>query len=757
MTRPAAPHELPTRLAAVLQAALQAPGNRARFHAAGLIQTSRWGLERPTLAANWQVQFAQLPPLEKAAVRQAPGQYLAGVADIIYRGSTSGSRSRSYTFFANRAWNEQRLRSRQGFLNWWGIDPAVPIVNLASRLMPGREADWAIVGPVTLEFIESLRANLANRPWVGRGYPSRLCEIASLLRQPLPGVKAVICTGELLFQHQRELLEQRFQAPVINEYGCHEAAIRGFTCPEFGRIHLDEQSCFLETVNGALVTTDLWNETMPLVRYQCGDRVRLDATPCPCGRPGLTVQVLGRIEDRIGTRHGLKLPGEVALPTLPGLLHYRLQRQSPTLVAAQIQVDNALSAQTAAVAEASLQTWVNQTLGDHTLSTTHQAAVASPALPPEEWSDHRWLTTLTQNSLSGWLATSALTKGEERTLALVLRALLAPCVIGMELPKVIQQQVVALASSPTAVEPAVETMKVRILLLACSCIRDRPTSHHLYTQAVARQQKLATAPDAALQLDCLIPALHLPASVLSPTWATAAMAETWPLDPLHVQHLLAAFEVALQRRSPTQRSPALRHLRPPLAVLVGDLSFWAVNLTTAHLHHWSELLQAPPNLTSPSLSLTAAAPAPAFLASWLSWRQALIHEPLTAAEHFTALTAAAGSDTEKARLQVERGYFDILRHIPLDPEAWLPIIETHAADLTAAPTDRPASLTPWLPIVNALVQPLYEQGQPELAYRCLLAATLTSRQQSAFERLTTRFNQKQSVLVDLCPQPSTSA
>ena len=757
MTRPAAPHELPTRLAAVLQAALQAPGNRARFHAAGLIQTSRWGLERPTLAANWPVQFAQLPPLEKAAVRQAPGQYLAGVADIIYRGSTSGSRSRSYTFFANSAWNEQRLRSRQDFLNWWGIDPAVPIVNLASRLMPGREADWAIVGPVTLEFIESLRANLANRPWVGRGYPSRLCEIASLLRQPLPGVKAVICTGELLFQHQRELLEQRFQAPVINEYGCHEAAVRGFTCPEFGRIHLDEQSCFLETVNGALVTTDLWNETMPLVRYQCGDRVRLHETPCLCGRPGLTVQVLGRIEDRIGTRHGLKLPGEVALPTLPGLLHYRLQRQSPTLVAAQIQVDNSLSAQTAAVAEASLQTWVNQTLGDHTLSTTHHAAVASPAVPPEAWSDHRWLTTLTQNSLSGWLATSALPTGEARPLAPVLRALLAPHVIGMELPKAIQQQVVALASSPTAADPAVETMKVRILLLACSCIRDRPTSHHLYTQAVARQQKLATTPDAALQLDCLIPALHLPASVLSPTWATAAMAETWPLDPLHVQHLLAAFEVALQRRSPTQRSPALRHLRPPLAVLVGDLSFWAVNLTTAHLHHWSELLQAPPNLTSPSLLPTAAAPAPAFLASWLSWRQALIHEPLTAVEHFAALTAAAGSDTEKARLQVERGYFDILRHNPLDPEAWLPIFETHAADLTAAQTDRPASLTPWLPIVNALVQPLHEQGQPELAYRCLLAATLTSRQQSAFERLTTQFNQKQSVLVDLCPQPPTSA
>jgi hypothetical protein len=53
-----------------------------------------------------------------------------------------------------------------------------------------------------------------------------------------------------------------------------------------------------------------------------------------------------------------------------------------------------------------------------------------------------------------------------------------------------------------------------------------------------------------------------------------------------------------------------------------------------------------------------------------------------------------------------------------------------------------------MPIVRALVDPLQQSGQGDLAYRCLLAASLSSRQQSAFERFTLRFNGKQSVLTD---------
>ncbi|MEM0978848.1 MAG: hypothetical protein AAGH78_01105, partial [Cyanobacteria bacterium P01_H01_bin.58] len=548
-----------TRLLAVLQAALQAPGNWSRFRDAGLIQAGDLTSAPAILVDHWQAQFTHLPPLAKETVRQNPSQYLAGSEDIVYRGSTSGSRSRSYTFFAGTAWNQRRIQSRQAFLAWWGIDQDTPIVNVASRLMPGRLGDWAIAGPPNADFMASLRSLVTRQNTVLRGYPSRLCEVASLLSQPLSSIKAVICTGEPLFQHQRELLELAWQAPVINEYGCHEAAVRGFPCPEAGRIHLDEQSCFFEMVDGSLVTTDLWNETMPLVRYQCGDVVHPYDTPCPCGRPGLTVQVLGRVEDRIGTRQRTKLPGEVNMPALPGILHYRIQRPFPKLVAALIQEDTSLTNKDASLPVKPLQAWVNTTFGESKLNIAHHSTIAEQEHESETWSDRQWLHAITQDSLHAWLQSNAMPTGEARPLAVLLRSLLTPHIMGADLPPTTQQQITALMNSSVAADPEIESIKVRILLLACSCMGDRPASRTIYAQAVARLQKQSLTPHAATELDVLIPALHLHSSQAILTGKTAAIAAP---DPLNVQHLLAAFEMALQRRSPATRSPVIRKLQP---------------------------------------------------------------------------------------------------------------------------------------------------------------------------------------------------
>lgn len=742
---------LQSRLRSVLQAALKAPGNWPRFQQGGLLQSRPSPSAPPILIDHWQERFTNLPILEKAAIRQTPGQFLAGVEDIVYRGSTSGSRSRSYTFFAGTPWNQRRLQSRQFFLDWWGIDSATPIVNVASRLMPGRSVDWAIAGPVDEACITSLQALLARQPSVVRGYPSRLCAVASHLFHPLPPLKAVIGTGEPLFQHQRELLERVFQAPVINEYGCHEAAIRGFACPEGGRIHLDEQSCWLEIVEGSLVTTDLWNETMPLIRYRCGDVVHRHDSPCPCGRPGLTVTVLGRVEDQIGTCQGSKMPGEVEMPALPGILHYQIQRQFPALVLARVQGDASFSAQPADVPERALRSWVTTTFGEGQLSITH-ASTAAVQNREEAWSDRQWLQAITQESLAAWVHSTAMPTGEARPLARVLRLLVAPHILGAELPVTTQQRIVALAASAAAADPAVERMKVRLLLLACSCTRDRHLSEAIYGKAVLRLQGQSPAPSAAITLDRLLPALHLPSRAATLAHRPVTIAETWSPDPLTVQHLLAAFDMALQRRSPPQRPSVLQQLHPALAVLVGDLTFWAANLTLEHLQHWADLLGGPSIATPPPRRCPQQS---AFLSAWLQWRQALLHQPTQAGATFKALQAAAVTDAEIARFHLERGYFDIVRGVPLAPQEWLSII---ASTTRIAPgnLESTADLTPWLPIVRALVQPLHHQGQLDLAYRCLLAASFTSRQQSAFERLTTAFNQKQSVLIDLCPSPRPS-
>jgi phenylacetate-CoA ligase len=118
------------------------------------------------------------------------------------------------------------------------------------------------------------------------------------------------------------------------------------TCPEAGRLHLDSGTpldsrktnrCLYEIINGELVTTDLFNYVMLLVSYKCGDILELESKPCSCGRPGLTAKVLGRVEDKIRTFNGLKYPGQITMPSLPGILNYQVVRQQEKGVEIWIQ------------------------------------------------------------------------------------------------------------------------------------------------------------------------------------------------------------------------------------------------------------------------------------------------------------------------------------------------------------------------------------------------------------------------------------
>lgn len=743
------------RLESVLIAATRAPGNLSRFRAAGLIsdQDTRDGL---TLVTDWYNHFHQLTPLSKTVIRQQPGQFLASVNDIVYRGATSGSRNRSYVFFAGRAWNQQRLESRRQFLNWWGIGDETPIITLASRLMPGRPADVAIVGALDQTFldrfgvcVQALQQDRGiSQPLVLRGYPSRLCELASGLNRNLPPIHAVITTGEILFPQQQALLEQVFQAPVINEYGCQEAAVLGMTCPEAGLLHLDERRCLYEVIDGALITTDLWNETMPLVRYQCGDWVRLDTTPCPCGRAGLTAEVLGRMEDRILTGQGYQPTAAIEMPPLTGVLHYRVKHSAPGQVVIWAQIPPA-----AKTAESGLVQWAKGIFGAVEVKVNPLPSPIAPA--PEEipWEIEPWMDSITQGSLGTWLSTPRMPMGAAYEPAQVLKALLNPQVIGMGMPRELQEQIDQLASSPIAVDERLEATKNRILLLACSSGLNTDQAQRLYHQVQQRMIRAASRLTPEIALDLLIPSLHLPPTTACGISSCGSadpdrgdpLLSISGLDTLNVYHLLSAFEAVVYHRPPTHRPAAARRLKPLLAVLIGDLNTWAPEFSLGHLAHWFALVQGQP---APWLQTQPQPTGSGFLNHWLQWRQIGLDDPQAGMASLQALQAAANTPQEQARVQIERGYHQILCDRSLDPAEWLPQIETHTTGLFSENGKQTNDLTPWMPIVQALIRPLHDQGQVDLAYRCLVATALSSRQQSAFERRTIPFNTKQSVLTD---------
>jgi putative adenylate-forming enzyme len=113
--------------------------------------------------------------------------------------------------------------------------------------------------------------------------------------------RRLISVAEVLEPQDRARLESVFQAPVGEVYQCTEGLI-AVTC-RYDVLHVQEDVMALHpTVIDATdpqrvspVITDVWRGTQPIVRYQLGDVLRLDATPCRCGS---TWQRIAAIEGR---------------------------------------------------------------------------------------------------------------------------------------------------------------------------------------------------------------------------------------------------------------------------------------------------------------------------------------------------------------------------------------------------------------------------------------------------------------------------
>lgn len=128
-------------------------------------------------------------------------------------------------------------------------------------------------------------------------------------------LKAVICTAEKMYPHHRELFNEVFRCPVVDEYGSSENGIIAYQCRE-GNMHMMADHLCIEFLNeenervkpgelGKIVITDLGTYGMPLIRYEIGDMGKYTEKTCSCGvnLPLMDI-VEGRKEDFIRTQDG---------------------------------------------------------------------------------------------------------------------------------------------------------------------------------------------------------------------------------------------------------------------------------------------------------------------------------------------------------------------------------------------------------------------------------------------------------------------
>jgi len=151
------------------------------------------------------------------------------------------------------------------------------------------------------------------------GYPSVISLFASFLadeRLALPQLKGVITTAEVLKPQYRKNIEKVFCCPVFNHYGSNDGGVMSYECHLHKGLHYNDLQSIIEVYKknnegfGRLLITNLWNKSMPFIRYENGDLVSLAKSPCPCGQPfPLIESVKGRITDIISFPNGRSLSG----------------------------------------------------------------------------------------------------------------------------------------------------------------------------------------------------------------------------------------------------------------------------------------------------------------------------------------------------------------------------------------------------------------------------------------------------------------
>lgn len=248
---------------------------------------------------------------------------------------TSGSTGTPMTFFKERSTSGYFLAAKYRGHRWHNIDigdKEVKFWGLPIDQKPKwREhiKDFILNRTLFVAFDisrETLRQHFKAcqriRPKYMYGYSSALYRFARYLEEERIdaarlNLKGVISTSEVLYDFERELIENVFKCRMVNEYGACEAGVMAFECPE-GKMHITVENVYLEILKedgqpampgelGEIVVTELNNFAMPFIRYKIGDLAKYvdEEEKCKCGR-GLPLigEIVGRALDTAITPAG---------------------------------------------------------------------------------------------------------------------------------------------------------------------------------------------------------------------------------------------------------------------------------------------------------------------------------------------------------------------------------------------------------------------------------------------------------------------
>ena len=190
------------------------------------------------------------------------------------------------------------------------------------------------------------------------GFPSNILEIAKHglkngIKMNNGAVQAIFPTAETITPEMREVIEDFFNAKMYNQYASSEGASFIFECSK-GALHLELQSGVFEVLDeydnnctsGRLVVTSFTTKGTPLIRYDIGDQLVMEAThkKCRCGNNNpLVKEILGRIDDFVYSPENGKINlGNVSntLKNTKGIVRFQAIQNELEKIILLVEIDN---------------------------------------------------------------------------------------------------------------------------------------------------------------------------------------------------------------------------------------------------------------------------------------------------------------------------------------------------------------------------------------------------------------------------------
>lgn len=285
----------------------------------------------------------------------------------VFYNQTGGSSGTPIRIAQDNAYRDWCLASNLFFNTWAGLTIGTPYFFLwgayrdiqkqkdcfKEKIVFGliqdrRVLNCRVTSPELLKtFIENINAQKDCVHMVGYAYELYALACYSL-EHHLPlnrRFKVVFATAEQLTPTMKEAIESVFGCTVINRYGCRDVGDIAAECEHQNGLHINPLYTYVEAVDdeggavpygeeGQILVTNLYNETMPMIRYELGDKVILQPPfACACGRRWETIsRITGRTNEKLRLPDGSWLGGAFfhnAFEHLPHLKRYQVLQIAP--------------------------------------------------------------------------------------------------------------------------------------------------------------------------------------------------------------------------------------------------------------------------------------------------------------------------------------------------------------------------------------------------------------------------------------------